>query len=70
MNSSNPIKFGMFAMMNDRPNVMCKLWSDDMSLKLDIRQVYLKAQTSLTTFLIGHVYYECRLGFDIKSCQF
>ena len=59
MNSSNPIKFGMFAMMNDIPDVMyksqCKLWSEDMSLKLDIRQVYIGTNL-IATFLIGHVY--------------
>ena len=59
MNSINPIKFGMFAMMNDSPYVMfnieCKLWSDDMSLKLD----YILTNP-IATFLIGHVYYKRR----------
>ena len=67
MNSINPIKFGMFAMINDTLNVMfksqctqSKFFFDDTSLKLDACQLERHRNKTFETFFIGHVRYESR----------
>ena len=77
MNSSNPIKFGMFAMINDTLNVMfksqctqSKFLFDDTSLKLDACQLERHRNKTFETFFIGHVRYESRALHKKLSVNF